>query len=217
MPTKKKFRETRTTYHLILIFLLLLAVVLISSKFVFLAPVQGQSLQWKDKKNTTENMFLGKSYFVLLGYQRNFPSSCARYSLSPGIPHPSLGFRYYLSDSWLMGFSGCYQFLVENEYREEIAIVTLAQESMFIYRIDYRLFLICGGKSLYLNPVTKGMLPLQRHPRYSAEIGVAASAGLLIQMKGDYSLELSIQRWRGTKTMKLHATQVQIAFGLKIR
>lgn len=157
-----------------------------------------------------------KKYYLVLSYQRNYPIAFGTYRFNSGIPHPCIIFRYFMSDQWFASFSGHYKFLIDKEAKQEVAIATLTQEGAFLQRIHHPLYLSIGHRIHYLNPTTKGMIPLQKYSELDIEIGVGASLGILYRLSENRTLELSINRWRGTKTMKLHAIEANLAVGFEL-
>ena len=176
---------------------------------------EGERLESKKSMLLPESQVFSK-YYLVVSYQRNYPIAFARNRFKPGIPHPCITFRYFMSDQWFAGFSGQYKFLVDNETGSEVAIATLTQEGAFLHRIHHPLYLSFGHRLHYLNPVTKGMIPMRKYPELEIEVGVGASIGLLYRLSATRTLELSLNRWRGTKTMKLHAIEANLAVGFQL-
>ena len=174
-----------------------------------------QHLPLKKSMLLQESQVFGK-YYLVLAYQRNYPIAFGKYRFNPGIPHPCITFRYFMSDQWFASFSSQYKFLVDKQTQEEVAIATLTQEGAYLHRIHHPLYLTIGHRIHYLNPTTKGMIPLQKYSELDIEIGVGASIGILYHLSAKRTLEFSINRWRGTKTMKLHAVEANLAIGLEL-
>lgn len=151
-----------------------------------------------------------RSRYFILGYARNFPAAHARQRFRTSIPHPYLGYRYFISNDWLAGIGAQFRFLEETQSGGSLVLATISQESSYIIRVYYPLFATIGGRLLWLNPVRKGMFPLQRHPDYTLELGVAGGGGLLYHMGDEYFFELRLERWRGTRTMKLHGSEISL-------
>ena len=155
-------------------------------------------------------------YYLVVSYQRNFPIAYSRDRFKAGIPHPCVTFRYFMSDQWFAGFSGQFKFLVDQDTGKEVAIATLTQEGSFLHRINHPLYLSFGHRIHYLNPASKGMLPLRKYSDLEIEIGVGASIGILYRHSAKKTIEFSLNRWRGTKTMKLHAVEASLAVGYEL-
>ena len=162
--------------------------------------------------NPEEKAEFQKQYLVG-GYARNFPTANANHRFTSGIPHPYVGYRFFINNHWAVGVSGQFKFLFEKESGENLVLATISQESYYLYRLYYPIYLEVGGKLQYLSPVRKGMLPLQRHPDYALEIGAALSAGMIFQINRFVFSEFRIDRWRGTKTMKLHGLEFSLGLG----
>lgn len=195
----------------IIIFLVIYAVV---PKLSYGANTKETGWQFSNKQSMLlpESQVFGK-YYLVVSYQRNYPIAFSSDRFGPGIPHPCLNFRYFMSDRWYAGFSGQYKFMFDRENGQEVAIATLTQEGAFLHRIYHPLYLSLGHRLHYLNPTNKGMIPLQKYPELDIEIGVGASIGILYRHSVNKTIEFNLNRWRGTKTMRLHAIEANIAVG----
>ena len=154
-----------------------------------------------------------RTRYLMAGYSRNFPAGNASNRFGAGIPHPGLGYRYFINNHWLAGVGAGFRFLTEKNSDEDLILASITHEISYISRVYYPLYTTAGWKIIWMTPVRKGMLPLQRHPDYSPEPGAAIAAGLLYKLSPECFLELRLERWRGTKTMKLHAAEISISLG----
>ena len=154
-------------------------------------------------------------YFLTYGYQRNYPYSYKlRYGL--GIPHPNVGFRYYMNQNWLAGITGGFKFIVEKDTNLELAILTITQDGGYLYRLFHPFYLMLSEQIIYLCPTKKGMFPLQRVSGYGIEIGVGVALGFLWKASDVEHIELTLRRWRGTKTRRIQSLEFYLGFGLKL-
>ena len=154
-------------------------------------------------------------FFFLFGYQRNGPYSYKK-QYRIGIPHPKVGFRYFLDDHWMAGLIGDFKFIVDLESRSEVVLASISQEASYQYRVSHPVYLILGEQIMYISPVKKAMLPMQRLPKYTIDIGVGLIFGIIWKFENSSFLEISIRRWRGTKTMKLHSLESFLGYSVSL-
>lgn len=204
---------------IVIIFLIILATCINpAGGFDLWASVNGQKiLNWKTGMAKTNDATSLKSSYFTLGYVRNFPAANSIRNFAPGNPHPVLGFKYFLATNWSVGLSARFKFLnFEGGDGGELAIASLSQESLYLYRLSHPLYLELGGSVLFLNPTKRGMVPLHRNDNYPIELGVSGEVGLIYFFERHTFIQVAFDRWRGTKSMKLHGYEFMISMGYQI-
>lgn len=174
-----------------------------------------ESIKLLKKSSLQEEKGTFSRYYLMLGYNRNFPAAISASRFETGIPHPVLSYRYFLNEKWLAGVSAQFRFFSEKNKSSDLVYAVLSQESFYMTRIYHPLYALMGWKIHYLYPARKGMFPLNRHPSYTLEIGVGCALGFLYQIHKDRSIEAKIERWRGTKTNKIHGFEFSVAYGFQ--
>lgn len=157
--------------------------------------------------------------YIFLEIGRNYPQAFSTTSLRTGGYHPILGYRFNLGGEWLMGVGG--QFKTFRRYEnpgtvlenKNFALWTLYHEGLYVLRLDHPTYMLLGPKFLYLLPAKAAVLPLEKDDSYAVEIGGAFSVSLIRILSNRSFLSLRVDRWRGTKTMKLQGLEFSLGYG----
>jgi hypothetical protein len=166
-----------------------------------------------------------KQEYFFTEIARNFPQSFSLSVFKAGGYHPILGYRYNLLGNWMMGlgiqfknFERKKRELIQSEegtkgLSRNLAIWTIYHEGLYLIRLDHPTYLLLGPKILYLLPSKAASLPLVKDDSYSVEIGGAFSGSLLRVLENKSFISLRIDRWRGTKSNRLHGLEISAGFG----
>jgi len=76
------------------------------------------------------------------------------------------------------------------------------------------LYLAVGIRTSFMVPALNDTIPPKRYSGYDAEIGVAASMQLIGRITNQSTWNMRFERWRGTKTSRLHAYEVAAGIGI---
>ncbi len=155
-----------------------------------------------------ENAF--SSRYFLLGFANNYPVSFSQNSFISGGFHPVFGYRYNMEGKWFLGVNGNFKMFKISETGRALALFSINHESLYIIRLYHPIYILLGPKIQYLLPLKAASFPFQKDPNYEAEIGAAFSllVGKIISDK--IWIDLRIDRWRGTGTMKFHGVEVAL-------
>lgn len=163
-----------------------------------------------------------KSY-VSIEVARNYPTSFTQNHFKAGQYHPTLGYRHNLDGTWLMGVGAQFKiFRRKNEAGEEqesrdLALWTMTHEALKVVRLDHPTYLLVGPKIHYLLPSQAARFPLAREGILPMEIGVAASMTLARLLDSGALVTIRADRWRGTRTMKLHGIEIAVGYSRPLR
>jgi hypothetical protein len=154
---------------------------------------------------------------------RNYPMAFTQNRYEPGRFFPAFAYLHDLDENWLMGLGAQFKILNKKELDPAdvpegesnsgfLGLWTVSHQTMYVVRLNHPTYVLVGPKILYLLPTRSAKLPLQREPSLSSEIGGALSIGLTRVVRDHFLLTMRAERWRGTRTMKLHG--FEIAFGI---
>lgn len=147
-----------------------------------------------------------------LGLARNFPVRWAADHYSAGDLQPIIGYQYFMGRGWLLGVSGQFKMFYSTDLEQSQNFLTLAQESMYEFRLYHPIYLLVGGKLLYILPVEKVHIPIVKSRTIDTEIGVAAALAGMVKMSEKRAVSLQWNRWRGVRTNKLHGVEFSIQY-----
>ena len=152
--------------------------------------------------------------YVSLEVAGNFPISRSQNLFSPHKKTWILGYSHFLNRKWNVSISLGFKSLYRNSENQELALLSLSNHSLYVVRLYHPTYLMVGTKLIYMTPNEKSRFPLVKEPDFETEIGVGAVAQL-VHFQGPFLYSLRIDRWRGTKTNRLHGFEV--AFGVSYR
>ncbi len=90
--------------------------------------------------------------------------------------------------------------------------MSLTHEIYRLIRVYHPWYIGLGYRLQYLAPVVKQKIPTERVPDTESEVAAALSFSICSSLSETTSLVLYADRWRGTKTSKLHGAE--LGFGL---
>lgn len=157
--------------------------------------------------------------YIFLEIGRNDPQAFTMGQFKAGGYHPMVGYRFNLAGEWLMGVGGQFKNFQRRELpgvtidNRNLALWTLYHEGLYVVRLDHPTYFLIGPKFLYLLPAKAASLPLVKDDSYNVEIGGALSASLVRILENRSFLSLRVDRWRGTKTMKLQGLEFSLGYG----
>lgn len=180
-----------------------------------------RNLPTKTSDGADVNPFF-KSY-LSLEIARNYPVSFAQNRYDPGEYHPVLAYRHNLDSDWFMGVGGQFKILRridlpdEVEPSRDLALLTLTHEALYVLRLDHPTYLLVGTKLHYFLPALTATLPLTRDDEMTTEIGAGLSTTLARILSGGGLVTLRADRWRGTRSLKLHGVEVALGYSHPLR
>lgn len=164
--------------------------------------------------------------YLFVEIARNFPQSFSLRNFKAGGYHPIIGYRYNLMGHWMMGLGVQFKNFERKKPKttnsdqkpedqsRNFAIWTVYHEGLYLIRLDHPTYLLIGPKILYLLPSKAAALPLERDDAYSVEIGGSISGSLVRILSNKSYVSLRMDRWRGTKTNKIHGIEISLGYGL---
>lgn len=163
--------------------------------------------------------------YLAVELARNYPMGNTQNRYEPGRFFPAFSYLHDMDESWLMGLGAQFKILNKKDLAPEdvdpvesdsgfLGLWTVAHETLYVVRLNHPTYVLVGPKLLYLLPTRSAKIPLQRESSLASEIGGALSIGLTRVVRDKLLLTMRAERWRGTRTMKLHG--FEISFGLGV-
>lgn len=151
--------------------------------------------------------------YISLEYVKNYPTSKGQEQFSPFRKTLFLGYQHFLNQQWNVGITLGFKSFSKSALEGELALLSFSNHSYYVIRIHHPTYLMLGTKLIYMTPNEQSNLPLSKDADFETEVGIGISAQLT-QVIGSYLLTLRADRWRGTKTNKLHG--FELALGLSL-
>ena len=155
-----------------------------------------------------------KETYFQLQLVRNHPLGNTDANHSTGKTTVLLGYRYSLTQRWIMGVTGHFKSLSNYGERSELALLALGQETLYSFRLFHPHYLLLGGKVLYLSPAEASKLPVQKADGYDTEIGGALTAQYVIILNEYVYLNAQVNRWRGFHSRNLSGFETSIGLAV---
>ncbi len=165
-----------------------------------------------------------RNSYVRLELRQTFPEATSAAHFRRGPVEKGFTYLHLLMDDWLVGIGGHITSmtpdvppgkLVEAK-TSQLAIWTLTHETLYTMRLYYPVYLLAGPKLYYLIPGKTGKLPIRRSSTLETEVGGGISLQLTWFSPPGHFLAFGVERWRGTKTSRLHGTDIVISGGLAL-
>lgn len=181
--------------------------------------ISNNDLVIKPSRNSNKNMpmnhFFKKSY-LSLGLTRNFPAYYSKNKLSTNHSHPVVSYSFFLNQNWMLELGMQFKILKISRTNEDAALASFYQESSYLIRLSYPTYFFIGGQFLYITPIKKALIPMQRLEEYPIEVGAGLQFGFLYELNSQSFYKFTASRWRGTKSMRLHGYQVSVAYAYSL-
>ncbi|WP_132321559.1 hypothetical protein [Pseudobacteriovorax antillogorgiicola] len=154
--------------------------------------------------------------YVTLELAGNFPIARSQELFSPYKKTWFLGYDHYLNRHWNVGISLGFKSYYRDALNKELALLSVSNHSLYVIRLYHPTYLMLGTKFIYMTPNEKSRFPLVKEPDFETEIGVGVAARLA-HIQGPFVYSLRIDRWRGTKTNKLHGFEVAVGISYRLK
>ena len=156
-----------------------------------------------------EEMNAFQEDYLTAEFAANYPAGNGREYFRTGLRRFQIGYTHLLNDQWGVGLSIGYKSLFRKDIDRELGLLSITNESFYITRLYHPVYLLTGTKIIYMAPNQRSKLPPLREPDYEVELGVGFSAKLTI-LDESWMYWLRLDRWRGTKTNRLHGFETAI-------
>ena len=153
---------------------------------------------------------------VWVGVEKNHPAASSCNDFASSKMGFLLGYYHPIIEDWSASVAVQFKNFREKQLEEDFSFLTASQGIYYNLRLAYPTYLQVGGKLLYLLPVTKASLPVERKREYANEIGASIVVGLRHPFSDRMSVGVYLERWRGTKTMMFHGIETLLVFGYGI-
>ncbi len=148
-----------------------------------------------------------------LSLNRNFPLGVTRKTYGASRNYNlSVIYRRLLTPEWIAGIQFGFKAFFEHAKQSDLHIMSLTHEIYRLIRVYHPWYIGLGYRVQYLAPVVKQDIPTERVPDTESEVGAALSASICSSLSDETSMVFYADRWRGTKTSKLHG--IEVGFGL---
>lgn len=153
--------------------------------------------------------------YITTEYTANYPTGNGNEYFDTGFRKLIFGYTHFLSEKWGVGLSIGFKSFKRKDIDREFALLSLSNESFYITRLYHPVYFLIGTKLLYMTPNQRSKLPPLRDPDYETEIGAGVSAKLCYIDKS-WLYWLRVDRWRGTKTNRLHGFEVGLGISYAV-
>ncbi|MCX6130877.1 MAG: hypothetical protein NTX25_17695 [Proteobacteria bacterium] len=168
-------------------------------------------------QNFYEELTIPESYpkdYILGQISSNLPTGNGKKELLAHLNSPGFVYHHRLAHPWMVSVGYRPQSFIKQGDHQPISLMTLSNTTQRIFRLYHPFYFLAGTEILYLIPVLKINPPMVKDPDFATEIGVGARVSLWYLLSQKSILVLDVERWRGTKTDRLHGISVSFGLGL---
>lgn len=151
--------------------------------------------------------------YLFIESASNFPISQSLDRFRPYQRTLGLSYSHVLSSDWIVGVSGQFKSMRRKDIDREFALLTFSNQAQYIVRIHHPLYLLIGGKWLYMVASQRARFPLVKDPDFETELGAGLTATFAYILAEDWIVSARLDRWRGTTTNRLHGIEAAIGLG----
>jgi hypothetical protein len=182
---------------------------IISSLGLFAARLSAADSTYDD---TTIPESYPKDYIFAL-YSHNEPVGPSQSELRTHQNSPGFAYMHRLGHPWVVNVGYRSQAFINQAQNRPVSLITVFNSTQRMFRLYHPLYALVGTEILYLIPVQKANPPITKDADFSTEIGIGAAGSLWYLMSQNSVLALDVQRWRGTKTDRLHGVSLTLGLG----
>lgn len=163
-----------------------------------------------------DEMTIPESYpndYVFALYSHNEPVGPSQSELGTHQNAPGFAYQHRLGHPWVVSVGYRQQAFINRLQNRPMSLISVFNSTQRLFRLYHPFYVLAGTEILYLIPVQKANPPITKDADFSTEIGVGAVASLWYLMSQNSILMLDAQRWRGTKTDRLHGVSITLGLG----
>ncbi len=153
-----------------------------------------------------------KDYIFAL-YSHNEPVGPSQRELRTHLNTPGFAYMHRLGHPWVVNVGYRSQAFINQSQNRPLSLITIFNSTQRMFRLYHPFYALAGTEILYLIPVQKANPPITKDADFSTEIGVGVVGSLWYFMSQNSVLALDVQRWRGTKTDRLHGVSMTLGLG----
>jgi hypothetical protein len=158
-----------------------------------------------------------QSDYILVEALSNFPVGPALDRFRPYRRTPGVTYRHVLNRDWIVGVSLGFKSFRRKDIDREFALLSVSNQAQYVMRLYHPAYLLIGPKWLYLLASQRARFPLVRDPDYETEIGAGLTTSFAYIVGKEWLLTLRFDRWRGTKTNRLHGFEVALGLAKSLK
>jgi hypothetical protein len=166
--------------------------------------------------STFEDMTIPESYpkdYVFALYSHNEPVGPSQSELRTHQNSPGFAYMHRLGHPWVVSVGYRPQAFINRAQNRPLSLITVFNSTQRMFRLYHPFYALAGTEILYLIPVRKVNPPITKDADFNTEIGIGAAGSLWYLMSQNSVLALDVQRWRGTKTDRLHGVSMTLGLG----
>jgi hypothetical protein len=166
--------------------------------------------------STFDDTTIPESYpkdYIFALYSHNVPVGPSQTELRTHQNSPGFAYQHRLGHPWVVSVGYRPQAFINKQQNRPTSLLTVFNATQRLFRLYHPIYALAGTEVLYLIPVQKLNPPITKDADFSTEIGIGAIGSLWYLMSQNSILALDIQRWRGTKTDRLHGVSMTIGLG----
>ena len=126
---------------------------------------------------------------------------------------PGLSYQHRLTHPWVVSVGYRPQSFINRRLQRPLSLLTFSNATQRIMRLYHPFYLLVGTEVLYLIPVQKINPPIEKDPNFTTEIGLGARLSLWYLWSQNNLVFFDFERWRGTKTDRLHGMTLSLGLG----
>jgi len=157
-----------------------------------------------------------KDYIFAL-YSHNEPTGPSQSELNTHINSFGISYQHRLGHPWVVSVGYRNQSFINRKENRPTSLMSVFNTTQRVFRLYHPLYFLAGTEILYLIPVQKINPPITKDADFSTEIGIGVQASVWYLVSQNSAISLDLQRWKGTKTDRLHGISITLGIGWGFR
>ncbi len=178
---------------------------------IFLLSSALAMAQEQDALETIPKAYSKDYAFLTMPFEHPYGKSRSFYnSEAPGI---GMKYAHRLDSEWIVGLKFERKPVIRKDGKA-LNLILLSNQTQAAFRLYHPFYVLVGTELSYILPAQKSLPPFVKDPDFSTEIAAGLNASLwwLTSRKG--VVELSLSRWKGTKTNNLQGLEISLGYGV---
>jgi hypothetical protein len=184
--------------------------------FIIILAISLVSFQAAPARAQYDELTIPESYpkdYIFALYSHNDPIGPSKSEFKTHIDSFGISYQHRLGHPWVVSVGYRNQSFINRKENRPTSLMTVFNTTQRVFRFYHPLYFLAGTEILYLIPVQKINPPITKDPDFSTEIGVGLQASVWYLVSQNSALSLDIQRWKGTKTDRLHGVSMTLGLG----
>lgn len=152
--------------------------------------------------------------YIVGGLTRNHPIQKTYESYRSGPITLALEFWHAQNQNWILGIGGQFKSFTPRGRHRNLSLATGYHQSLYALRLYHPTYLLFGPKVMFVIPTLNRRIPLQENDEYANEIALGGTIQVAHFWSNNVVLTIRYDRWRGSKTSRLQATETAVGLGV---